>query len=422
MKKLSYGSNVALICILLITNIAIGQVRNAPFKRGRQKAERDLVFIKTWHYVDTTQNTYGFNIYVQLSNDFLQFIYNDNEFRAHYEITLNIFNKDDNAVDGKIFTNFVTANNYDETNVRTIKHTKLFQFHLKPEKYEIFISINDFAGGKAYNESFNIKLPEITELALSPPLFFYKTHNDSTQHNLNPLLNPVRSENTPPMEARFLITTQCTDQPIQLFYSFISSRKDTTTRNSFVIAAPHNRQWFGITVPDTLSFGQHQLIIQATQGDNFVTINEQFLIRWAQHSHYLPDLTNAVQALMHIMKRKEYKHMLDQDDAAQQTILSKFWKDRDPTPSTAVNELENEYYKRIHFSNLHFSEWPKKDGWQTDRGRIYILHGAPTQIERSKSYSGNQRKFEIWHYQKNNRKFLFVDRYGTGSYSLYSEE
>ena len=47
------------------------------------------------------------------------------------------------------------------------------------------------------------------------------------------------------------------------------------------------------------------------------------------------------------------------------------WKKMDPTPSTEHNELMEEYYRRVSYSNENFDGW--KDGWETDRGMIYIF-------------------------------------------------
>ena len=47
------------------------------------------------------------------------------------------------------------------------------------------------------------------------------------------------------------------------------------------------------------------------------------------------------------------------------------WKDMDPTPDTEHNELMDEYYKRVSYANENFDGW--KEGWETDRGMIYIL-------------------------------------------------
>ena len=73
---------------------------------------------------------------------------------------------------------------------------------------------------------------------------------------------------------------------------------------------------------------------------------------------------------------------LSHDEEREQFIES-FWQRRDPTPDTVENEYKEEHYRRIAYANEHFASGIP--GWKTDRGRIYIIHGAPDEIESSPS-------------------------------------
>jgi GWxTD domain-containing protein len=60
-------------------------------------------------------------------------------------------------------------------------------------------------------------------------------------------------------------------------------------------------------------------------------------------------------------------------------FIEQFWMRRDSNPATALNEFREEHYRRIAYANDNFqSGWP---GWMTDRGRIYIIHGPPVEIQ-----------------------------------------
>ncbi len=52
----------------------------------------------------------------------------------------------------------------------------------------------------------------------------------------------------------------------------------------------------------------------------------------------------------------------------------------------------------------------------TDRGRVYIRFGKPDKIERTSNEEGNV--VETWTYSKQDMKFVFVDKKGTGSFTL----
>ncbi|MCK4297684.1 MAG: GWxTD domain-containing protein, partial [Candidatus Marinimicrobia bacterium] len=95
----------------------------------------------------------------------------------------------------------------------------------------------------------------------------------------------------------------------------------------------------------------------------------------------------------------------------------KFWKGKDPTPNTQENELMNEYYMRVHYSNQHFSGF--QAGWKADMGMIFILFGPPSDIERH-PFDIQSKPYEIWYYYEINRTFVFVDESGFGEYRLIS--
>ena len=100
-----------------------------------------------------------------------------------------------------------------------------------------------------------------------------------------------------------------------------------------------------------------------------------------------------------------------------ETLFAKFWKDRDPTIETSSNELMDEFFFRINYANENFDSW--QPGWETDRGKIYILFGPPDNIYRSQSFN-TMRTIHRWDYLKINKQFIFVDQNGFGDFKLNS--
>ena len=66
----------------------------------------------------------------------------------------------------------------------------------------------------------------------------------------------------------------------------------------------------------------------------------------------------------------------------------------DPTPGTDTNEMKEEHYRRIAYSNDRFWEKGKEAGWRTERGRTYIVYGPPDEIE-----SHPNDRYEKWLYK-----------------------
>ncbi len=108
--------------------------------------------------------------------------------------------------------------------------------------------------------------------------------------------------------------------------------------------------------------------------------------------------------------------------------LEAFWKRRDPTPDTPVNEYKLEHYKRLRYAEKKFG-WGKKPGWKTDRGKVFVKYGPPNDIESRPmgdvALMGGwySKPYEKWSYDYipyvgTDIDFLFVDTHMTGDYEM----
>lgn len=123
-----------------------------------------------------------------------------------------------------------------------------------------------------------------------------------------------------------------------------------------------------------------------------------------------------ISKVRYIITKKERKIFLELPQSEREKFKEEFWKRRDPNLDTEENEFKMEYFNRIEKANgLFLSEG--KPGWMTDRGRIYILFGPPTD-RMSQPFGGDsyRRCREIWYY--GGFPVLFVDSFCTGNYQL----
>jgi GWxTD domain-containing protein len=89
-------------------------------------------------------------------------------------------------------------------------------------------------------------------------------------------------------------------------------------------------------------------------------------------------------------ERETFKRL--SNDEERDNFIEQFWLRRDPTPDTVENEYKEEHYRRITYANEHFAAG--KPGWKTDRGRIYVMFGAPDQIDSHPSGGMYERPIE----------------------------
>lgn len=131
--------------------------------------------------------------------------------------------------------------------------------------------------------------------------------------------------------------------------------------------------------------------------------------------------------IVYIITAKEKEVFLQfESDRERDIFIKAFWKHRDPTPGTPVNEYKQEHYRRFNYANHHFGRTAPKPGWKTDRGRIYIILGEPADIEKHESH-GKVYPSEVWFYQGDPNvglppqfQLIFFQRKGSGEYILYS--
>jgi len=107
--------------------------------------------------------------------------------------------------------------------------------------------------------------------------------------------------------------------------------------------------------------------------------------------------------------------------AARREFMVRFWGDRDPTPATVRNEAREAFYARIEDANRKYGVGGRTPvpGWRSDRGRIAVRNGDPSeQLDRRLS-SGTAPPFIVWRYQRGKaRYYIFADRTGFGVYQL----
>jgi len=123
--------------------------------------------------------------------------------------------------------------------------------------------------------------------------------------------------------------------------------------------------------------------------------------------------------LRYITTPKEFKILKKHDDKEFFAKLEEFWKFNDPVPATPQNEFRDEFFRRVELANQRYSTINYNNGWQSDRGRILIKYGEPSDIEYH-PFDFGQPAYEIWYYYTQQLTFYFVDRKGINQFELYN--
>jgi len=169
-----------------------------------------------------------------------------------------------------------------------------------------------------------------------------------------------------------------------------------------------------------LQYREYRLELRtALDGQDYVR-SIPFQIRWSGMNQQITNLDEAITQMRYLMMtnfltREQFDIIENAQGDLQRNAFMEYWKSMDPTPGTDVNELMNEYYRRINESNMSFGA--HRAGWETDRGMVYTIFGPPDDRE-IHNFELNTRPYIIWYYYTLNKYFIFVDYSGFGDFQL----
>ena len=146
--------------------------------------------------------------------------------------------------------------------------------------------------------------------------------------------------------------------------------------------------------------------ISGVVGSEFGVFTEEECDRLYNESKYIASQTE-------IMQYKKLNTL-----QSKREFLFNFWKKREYDPITKKNKYREVYIRRAEFANQNFG-WGKREGYLTDRGRVYLLYGEPDEKEYHNS-EGNMKPYEIWTYNniEGGVNFYFGEITGFGNYEL----
>lgn len=135
------------------------------------------------------------------------------------------------------------------------------------------------------------------------------------------------------------------------------------------------------------------------------------------------ELKTQIKTLLHISNQFEMQmaKALETKQQREDYLYSFFKKRVDADGKGDVAMLWDLHLKKIEYANLKFKA-SFTDGWKTDRGRVLMRYGKPSNVDQYPAESG-LLPYEIWRYDRletqSNIMFVFCDRdQATNTYEL----
>lgn len=104
------------------------------------------------------------------------------------------------------------------------------------------------------------------------------------------------------------------------------------------------------------------------------------------------------------------------NETGKKQFLNRFLESADPNPESPENEFKQAVEQRLAYANQFFTS-SQNPGYKTDRGRIYMLYGPPTE-RIDKPVEATVGPYVIWTYSGVGETFAFGDFRKDGSYQL----
>lgn len=126
------------------------------------------------------------------------------------------------------------------------------------------------------------------------------------------------------------------------------------------------------------------------------------------------DPDSALQYMKYLLTTAESRQVKRLTREGKSAFVVTYWKKRE----VDVPGMTNRYFARVAESNRRYG-FLNREGWKTDRGRVFILYGEPDLIERNYA-NPDQQDHEIWYYDRleGGVLFVFYDDTGFGDLDL----
>ncbi|MCX7879578.1 MAG: GWxTD domain-containing protein [Ignavibacteria bacterium] len=163
-----------------------------------------------------------------------------------------------------------------------------------------------------------------------------------------------------------------------------------------------------IEIPENIAYLQNYQMELFVESPKVEVAKYNFRIFWENLPLTLRNVRYAIDLMHYIVTDDVFNDLLDKKEEDLWSAFFDVWKKFDVDTTTIFNEAMEEFYSRADFAYFNFKTIDEKDGAKTSRGKIYILYGKPSFVDRKVEKDG--RIEEVWVYYRLKQKFIFVFR------------
>ena len=282
-----------------------------------------------------------------------------------------------------------------------------------PQRLTLATLVQGEAYGALWQRTYDLAVLSASGLALEPPEFWTATAPDTTEPTWNVARYYDESTGAPLVRAT-LHDRAATAGAVYHVRSRVRAQDDSIVHDGeFDVPQAGSRTTFEVPIP-VRGLGRHVLELTVREGTRLASTAGEYDVGVADLASW--GGVEAGRELLALLFTDDEIAAVDAAPAPERAAAwERLWRGHDPDAATPRNEFRDTIRQRIQVANVRFSEG--RPGWQTDRGRVYVVWGPPEQADSFESPNALDRT-ERWTYDAGNTVFVFVDAWQTGEYVL----
>jgi GWxTD domain-containing protein len=370
----------------------------------------------------------------------LVFLRRGERYESRFRIYVNVKDGGSGQVRGEVWEESVVVVDYEETKSAADAASARRTFPVEPDEYEVEVTVEVIDTSLRYTQKRTLEIlgRERGKFRVGDPVFFtIRAGGDVTrpaagQIVVSPCAKPSRSGFGPNDRAvyadfgawpRIVFNLVAPSDASGSAAYTVSSRIQDRRRNavlynrSYLLAGESGYQRLCMDINiDNLAIGDYEISIAVEQprADRKAVSKGRFTVlvnRGALEEHF--DETMEILSLY--ADGDELEELEESTRENRVAAWNRFWRGRDPSPSSEANESLGEFLNRLEYVLRSFSSF--SPGWRTDRGKVYIRYGRPDNVadRQGRAYGTN---YQLWFYYSRGIVYIFEDMLGTGDYRL----
>ncbi len=387
-----------------------------------------VFFFEAISYASEQPGKARIDVYVQVPYDELRFVKESELFVARYDVVLSLYNPDGQLALERTWTDVVRVKDFSQTTSNKFYSLSHRPIEADPGNYRANVQIQDQDSKKTARRHRNLLVTDFAKdsLSMSDIMLVNRLSTTGDKRSIVPNISGNVGHLT---EGFFLfveIYNNSSVDSLMLRWKILDQQqREVLNRTQAEATTGRVTQTFLKVDKLSLTAGTYFLSVGAEPLHNLsihpalaALTSRTFSVQWSDLPRVVQDIDKAVDQLRYIARDSDMSHIREATSPEEKKRrFVEFWKKRDPDPQTPENELMEEYYGRIEYTNKNYTHYI--EGWRTDRGMVYIYLGAPDNVERY-PFQNNSKPYEIWYYNQINRRYVFVDETGFGDYRLRS--